>query len=162
MYVERACLCVCMLWMISVCMCVHVSVRVCILGVVTVCALFVFVHVVHVVCVCACACLWCVCVHACTCKATHPGRALSSGLEEGGPERISPQRMKKQKPLQPPCPEGAAVTTHRVPPCGLQTRAYTGRCLCLALFVSRAVHSTRAHVFSTNTVWSVFLRLAPC
>ena len=157
--------------MISMCMCAHVSVRVCILGVVTVCALFVFV--VHVMCVCArthvcgvCVCmhtcLWCVCVHACTCKATPAGRALSSGLEEGGPERISPQRMKKQKPLQPPCPEGSAVTTHRVPPRGLQTRAYTGRCLCLALFDSRAVHSPRARVFPTSTVQPVFLLLAPC
>lgn len=49
--------------------------------------------------VCIFVCCVCVSVHACTCSATHTGRALPSGLEEGGPESILPQRMEK-KPLQ--------------------------------------------------------------
>lgn len=52
------------------------------------------------VCVCIFVCCVCVSVHACTCSATHTGMALPSGLEEGGPESIFPQRMKKKKPLQ--------------------------------------------------------------
>ena len=85
-------------WCVHMRMCVHVTCDVCFVCVL--CGECVHVPVSVCVCVCVFVCCVCVSVRACTCSATHAGRALPSGLEEGGPGSTLPQRMKKKNALQ--------------------------------------------------------------
>ena len=153
--------CVCLHVMCGACTCACV----CMLRVMCVSCVFcvVSVYMCLFLCVCVCVhiCVLCVCECACVHMLGHSrreGAALGAGGRGSWEHTPSEDEEEERSPgcavlpraqRRPHAASGPGVTD-------------AGRCLCLALFVSRAGHSPRARVFSANTAQPAFLRLAPC